>query len=240
MSYHADLFGRLSEDGLKETFDWMADRYHSQTVRVSQSRYPSWMNQVITLVQSWRPRSIADVGCGPGYLLQQLHQRFPDTAIKGVDYSSAMLRHIPAGISTECCPLLDWAKTSSERFDVVLLTFVLRDQPDPQTVLTVIKNRVAPHGHLVVLETQTPTGWRKWGFDLYFHAWLPWWASHVLTKDWTGPRHLAPYRRLADSHRAWMQARVLPNALVAADYADIRPHRPATDVVMLWSAVAAY
>jgi ubiquinone/menaquinone biosynthesis C-methylase UbiE len=238
MAYRESLFDQLDEDGLKRTFDWMAERYQEQTLQVSRSRYQKWMNHVCALVQSWRPHSVADVGCGPGYLLRLLHEMIPDCALTGVDYSSAMLRQVPPGTSTQCDHLLEWARASSERYDVVLLTFVLRDQPDPGTVLAMIKNRVRPQGHVVVLETQTPAGWRKWGFDLYFHVWLPWWASRALTKDWPGPHGLAPYRWLADSHRAWTRSRVLPDAFVAADYADIRAHRPATDVVMLWSAVA--
>ena len=228
-----------NKENLKETFDWMADRYLDQTIAVSRGRYPGWMDHVVDVVAQARPESVADVGCGPGYLVTRLKARLPGSEVVGVDNSPRMLDLVPPDITTECRDLLDWGHDGGTQFDVIALTFVLRDQRDPGEVLRSLKSRLAPGGRLVVLETQTPEGWRKKGFQLYFHRWMPWWGAHMLARDWPGPRELAPYRWLSDSHAVWHQSHPLPDALEDAGYRNVQNHRRPNDVVMLWSAEKA-
>lgn len=227
---------RLPEADLVDTFDWMADRYLLQTVRVSQKRYPGWMAQITDMVRQWEPQSIAEVGCGPGYLLQQLHRALPASEIVGVDYSPRMLMHVPDSIRTECLPLGEWAQTTQRQYDVLIMSFVLRDQPDPVQTLAVLSPLLSPNGHLVVLETQTPQGWMRTPFQIYFHWWLPWWGFRFLTPDWPNGRASAPYRWLSESHRRWAEEKPLPRAFEDAGYSGVKRHRGETDVVMLWTA----
>ena len=232
------LFDRANTDetGLHDTFDWMADRYVDQTVTVSRGRYPGWMIEVAEVVAQFNPKSIADVCCGPGYLLYRLQERMPEADLVGVDYSSRMLEKAPTSIRTEHRELMEWARQSDRRFDVIVMTFVLRDQPDPKAVLKALRGRLDGQGHLVVLETQTPKGWRKPGFHTYFHYWLPWWGERVLASDWPGPSKTAPYRWLSDSHRVWERKRLIPDAFDHLGYKEIKRYRPQSDVVMVWSA----
>lgn len=230
--------GRTKHD-LKETFDWMADRYVDQTTRVSRGMYRWWMDQIADIIRGWNPRSVADVGCGPGYLLRKLQEALPDAELVGVDFSERMLDRVPDSISKEHQPLSDWATSSDKTYDVLVMTFVLRDQPDPTRSLREIRSRLKPDGHLLILETQTPRGWKGPGFKLYFHHWLPWWGRHGLTRDWPGDREAAPYQWLSDTHRAWSDGKPLPKAFEDSGYETVEHHRPDTDVVMLWSAKPA-
>ncbi|NMP21196.1 methyltransferase domain-containing protein [Sulfobacillus harzensis] len=231
---HPDDHGHRQD--LRATFDFMADRYVDQTIRVSRGDYPGWMDDITALVQSWAPESVADVGCGPGYLLERLSRTMDHADLVGVDYSAAMLQHVPEHIPTLHQPLEEWIESSDKTYDVVLLTFVLRDQPNPDAILSQLQKRLTGSGHLLVLETHTPIGWRGWGFHLYFEHWLPFWGQRRLAPDWPGAREQAPYRWLADSHRRWRRAPALPDRMRDAGYGNIERHRPETDVVMLWSA----
>lgn len=223
------------EAALRETFDWMADRYVDQTVAVSRGHYPGWMNDVADVVAEFAPQSVADVGCGPGYLLSRLWERLPETDLLGVDYSPRMLEQVPSHLATECCSVKKWAEGAGD-FDVVVMTFVLRDQDEPQQVLQLLRNRLKQNGHIVVLETQTPSGWRQPGFQWYFHRMMPWMGRTRLAPDWPGEAEYAPYQWLSESHRKWNRERPLPDAFAPSGYKTVRRHRPETDLVMLWSA----
>ena len=236
MASHPERLHGADDNGLRETFDFMASRYLPQTIRVSMGRYPGWMAHVAELVESYQPQSVVDVGCGPGYLLTLLREALPNADLVGVDYSPAMLDLVPAGIPTQEAALSDWALEGGRDFDVVVMTFVLRDQPQPDVVLEQVKRRLKSGGRLVVLETQTPRGFRATGFDLYFHRWMPWWGRTRLAPDWSGPADQHPYRWLSNSHRIWHETHMLPDAFGRAGYSRWQPHTDPDDMVMLWSA----
>lgn len=225
-----------TEVDLKEMFDWLASRYVDQTMRVSRGMYLGWMDQIADIVRGWNPRSIVDIGCGPGHLLQILQKTLPESKLVGIDFSERMLAQVPGSIEKRCQGLSDWVASSDNTYDVLVMTFVLRDQPDPTRALAQIRPRVKPDGHLLILETQTPRGWRQQGFKLYFHHWLPWWGRHGLTQDWPGGRESEPYQWLSDTHRTWAESQPLPRVFEDSGYGCVERHRPDTDVVMLWSA----
>ena len=222
---------------LRRTFDWMADRYLEQTKRVSRQLYPRWMEHVMSAIGEFRPHSVADVGCGPGYLLELLAHATPDVHVLGVDYAENMLKHVPASIPTVHQSLEDWSEDDDTAYDVTAMTFVLRDQPDPVTALTQLRRRLAPSGHLVFLETHTPEErWKRRGFELYFHRLVPMWGDMHWTPDWPGIRDSAPYRRLSETHRVWANKCPLPDAFYEAGFRHAAQYRPSSDVVMLWIA----
>lgn len=224
------------DGSLQDTFDWLADRYLTQTQQISLGRYRQWMNQVTRLVCGWQPHSIVDVGCGPGYLLDQIASTLPKCQLAGVDYSSRMLHHVPSNIRTYHQSLRVWAETTRQQFDVIMMTFFLRDQPDPLTAVKQLYKRLNPAGHLLILETHTPQGLRGVGFNIYFHHMLPWWGDARLTRDWPMEHGPSPYHVLSSSHRRWMQNEPLPEVLSRAGYHDITRHTSTSDVVALWTA----
>ncbi len=220
-----------------DTFNWMAGRYVKQTQRVTWHRYSHWTHQTAQLIADWHPASVVDLGCGPGYLLRRLETLLPNTRLLGIDYAAEMLAQIPSSTPTKLATIADWSAAVDERFDVGVLSFSLRDQSDVATTLTRIHTRLRPGGHLVLLETHTPPGWRKWVFEAYVHHGLPWWADHFGTRDWSGDPDQAPYRWLSRSHRLWDQSLpALPELLYQVGYRNLTVHSLDSDVVLLWSA----
>jgi demethylmenaquinone methyltransferase/2-methoxy-6-polyprenyl-1,4-benzoquinol methylase len=220
------------------TFDWMADRYVDQTRRVSWGRYPFWTDQVARLVAEDHPAAVADVGSGPGELIRRLQKRLPSAQLTAVDISPKVLEHVPAGATRVVADLHDWAPAHPRLFDAAVLSFVLRDQPDPARSVQMVAGTLKQGGRLVILETHTPSGWRGAGFHLYFHQVLPRWGARVLTPDWPGRPEEAPYYWLSESHRRWHQGEQLADWLQAAGLDHIERHTGPEDVIMLWSADA--
>ncbi|MFT4265316.1 MAG: methyltransferase domain-containing protein [Nocardioides sp.] len=59
--------------------------------------------ELLSRVRTERPRSVVDLGCGPGNLTQLLAQRWPDAHVAGVDSSAAMIERARAAH-----PDVDW------------------------------------------------------------------------------------------------------------------------------------
>jgi ubiquinone/menaquinone biosynthesis C-methylase UbiE len=222
---------------LAATFDWMADRYLDQTIRVSWGRYPDWMRDVARLVGERHPREVVDVGAGPGYLLRLLAEALPGAQLSAVDISGEMLARVPGTVTRFQASLEAWAPSHSRTYDAAVMTFVLRDLARPTAALAAVGDVLKPGGRLVILETHAPEGWREWGFQRYFHELLPRWGDEFLTPDWPGDPGQAPYRWLSTTQRRWHRGERLAGWLREAGFTRPVPHFRPVEPVMLWSAV---
>ena len=87
--------------------------------------------ELIARIQA-EPRTVVDLGCGPGNLTALLAQRWPDAQVRGVDSSAEMIasarRDVP-GIDFEVADLREWL-TRGERADVVVSNATLQWRPD--------------------------------------------------------------------------------------------------------------
>ena len=101
------------------------------------------------------PRSIVDLGCGPGNSTAILRSRWPSASITGIDNDPAMLaaaertdpsvRWVQANVAT-------WAP--SESYDLVFSNALLQWLPDHANIIRRFFGAVAPGGALAV---QLPT-----------------------------------------------------------------------------------
>ena len=221
---------------LTSLFDWMAPRYVRQTTLVSWGRYPRWMRKLAHRVAALAPESVLDVGCGPGILLGHLKTLCPECTLLGLDPSTGMLALVPSGIPTMTGRLPGWSPDDGRRFDVAVLSFVLRDLSEPVKALAAVRQVLQPGGRLVVMETQAPEGWSASGFDLYFHHWLPRWGALALAPDFSGPPDQAPYRWLSDTQRDWHRGERFAQWVKEAGFADSAYEGKPQDVVGIWSA----
>jgi 2-polyprenyl-3-methyl-5-hydroxy-6-metoxy-1,4-benzoquinol methylase len=87
------------------------------------------------------PTSILEVGCGGGYLCQQLHRLFPQASIKGIDLSSAAISHadkeLPIGLRDKVSFSLQDSKNLDFKqgsFDVVTTMLVCHHMTDEELV----------------------------------------------------------------------------------------------------------
>lgn len=105
------------------------------------------------------PRTIADLGCGPGNSTALLAARWPEAAIEGIDNSRAMLREaresavrarwIEADVSA-------WAPKAA--YDIVYANATLHWVPDHATLLPRLVSYLSPGGALAF---QVPRNFRE-------------------------------------------------------------------------------
>lgn len=89
-------------------------------------------------IQHASPRSVVDLGCGPGDLTEALAQRWPDAAVRGIDSSADMIdaarrRQAPPNLAFEVGDLRDYRPGSDE---VVVTNAALQWIPGHRNLLT--------------------------------------------------------------------------------------------------------
>jgi trans-aconitate 2-methyltransferase len=99
------------------------------------------------------PRSIVDLGCGPGNSTAVLSDRWPATPIAGLDSSPAMIaearRNYPAK-TWSVADIADWADSSGPQFDIVFSNAALQWLPDHAAIFPRLFDRVASGGALAI------------------------------------------------------------------------------------------
>jgi len=107
-------------------------------------------------------KSLLEVGCGTGYVLQQISSSLPWLTISGGDLNGASLiearRRVPSAslfrMRGEAIPFL-------EEFDVVCCLDVLEHVHDDRAVLQSIHRATRPSGGLIVTVPQHPWMWSE-------------------------------------------------------------------------------
>src|SRR4051794_41568415 len=120
----------------------------------------------------WRPASALDVGVGVGAASWAAVSRWPSLErLVGIDAEPAMLAlgsTLRAGASHPALRGASWSRgraeessASIERFDLVLLSYVLGELPEPARTEVVAWAWAACAGTLIVVEPGTPAGYRN-------------------------------------------------------------------------------
>jgi SAM-dependent methyltransferase len=113
---------------------------------------------VLRELEKERPRSIVDLGCGNGALCEEIHGRFPDAEIAGVDLSGPQIeanaKRLPWG-KWMVADLGAAAPPRLERtFDAVVSSEVVEHVDDPMAFLRNART-LAHRGAMLVLSTQS-------------------------------------------------------------------------------------
>jgi trans-aconitate 2-methyltransferase len=97
------------------------------------------------------PRTVIDLGCGPGNSTAQLHQRWPTATVVGLDDSPEMIAAARAAHPDRRWRLGDIASwTADTPYDVVFSNAALQWVPEHARVLPHLLSQVAPGGALAV------------------------------------------------------------------------------------------
>jgi 2-polyprenyl-3-methyl-5-hydroxy-6-metoxy-1,4-benzoquinol methylase len=133
-------------------------------------------NEIAGICASLRPRTIVDVGCGPGQLLAAVERSCKGVELLvGVDYSHAAIERLQEVVPNAIgivSSIYD-GELPAEQFDLVLCTEVLEHLADPESALLVLRSLCRPGGHLLIT---VPDGehddydghvnfWSEQGFD---------------------------------------------------------------------------
>lgn len=129
------------------THSWDPDRYLTYA---DQRGRP--FADLLARVPAEKPRTVVDLGCGPGNLTALLADLWPDAAVTGIDSSPEMIataRAVP-GVRWEVADLRDWVRPDPlglrAPVDVVVSNATLQWLPDHLELLPRIVDRVAPGG----------------------------------------------------------------------------------------------
>jgi SAM-dependent methyltransferase len=115
-----------------------------------------------------RPRTILDIGCGPGRLLRQAKALYPDATLLGVDPEGASLRSasllLPSGTfflgTVEALPLPD------DSVDLAVSTFSFHHWPQPAEGVRQVARVLRPGGRLLIADLWPPFG--LWALARHF------------------------------------------------------------------------
>ena len=143
--------------------------------------YPSAVHRR-RLILDWllplRPRSVLDVGCGPGILLDALHARMPEARYFGVDRAAVTCAHNRTRLPWATFDPLDLGRDRlAQRFDAVVCSEVLEHVQEHEAALT---HLVAMTGRWLLLTV--PTGRLfplEQGFGHLRHYELPWLCAEI-------------------------------------------------------------
>jgi trans-aconitate 2-methyltransferase len=107
--------------------------------------------ELLARVGAESPRTVVDLGCGPGNLTALLARRWPQARIAGVDSSEEMVaaaRAATSGIDLEVGDLREWRP--AERVDVLVSNATLQWLPDHLDLLPTLVGHLAPGGWLAL------------------------------------------------------------------------------------------
>lgn len=139
----------LNRQKIGSHFDRAASKYLTSSI----SRFVKKIeiNAILSsLPLSLQGLSILDIGCGSGYLIENLLKRNPQF-IRGIDQSAPMLRRIPRDsridLLREDFPRLK----VDQQYDLVFLCGVLEFSDNPRHFLQQALSWVAPNGQFIIL-----------------------------------------------------------------------------------------
>lgn len=133
-------------------FDNFVDRLESLYV-------PSWkrVKSLETTFAAAPVNSVLDYGCGTGRAYEDIGKLAPGTKYVGVDASAAMVE-----LARARRPELEWVSSLDEAmglhpdgYDVILLHFVLHDQPEPAALCRSLVSALRPGGRLHIVDLST-------------------------------------------------------------------------------------
>jgi SAM-dependent methyltransferase len=113
---------------------------HESNNPVQRALIAHFMGRVCDLVSARSPRSILEIGCGEGYVLQALRKRGVRCPMRGIDLSESAIADARARVPDAAA-----LAQSGERYDVVLMVEVLEHLPDPARMLSIVSRLAERH-----------------------------------------------------------------------------------------------
>jgi len=106
---------------------------------------PAWHNA----------KTVLDIGCGNGYYLAQISDRFPEKQCTGYDISEDFIQIARSEFERDNLKFgVGDANAVDGKFDFIIARLVFQHLSDPAAVLRDIANAVTPKGHLLIIDAR--------------------------------------------------------------------------------------
>jgi demethylmenaquinone methyltransferase/2-methoxy-6-polyprenyl-1,4-benzoquinol methylase len=202
-------------DEVAAMFDGVAKRYDLVNDLLSLGRTKAWRKAATKIIAPAPGMQILDLAAGPGSSSEPLHKA--GATVFATDFSEGML-----AVGRKTRPYLNFSKADAlnlpfeaNRFDVVTISYGLRNTADYPKALAEALRVTKPGGRIVVVEFSHPT-WRP--FRTIYTEYLMKALPAIARKTSSNPD---AYIYLAESIRAWPDQKGLADAMEKAGWAQI-------------------
>ena len=202
-------------DEVAAMFDGVAKRYDLVNDLLSLGRTKAWRKEATKIIAPKAGMQILDLAAGPGSSSEPLHKA--GATVFATDFSEGML-----AVGRKSRPYLNFSKADAlnlpfeaNRFDVVTISYGLRNTVDYPKALAEALRVTKPGGRMVVVEFSHPT-WRP--FRTIYTEYLMKALPAIARKSSSNPD---AYVYLAESIRAWPDQKALAAAMEKAGWSQV-------------------
>ena len=202
-------------DEVAAMFDGVAKRYDLVNDLLSLGRTKAWRKAATKIIAPAPGMQSLDLAAGPGSSSEPLHKA--GATVFATDFSEGML-----AVGRKTRPYLNFSKADAlnlpfeaNRFDVVTISYGLRNTVDYPKALAEALRVTKPGGRIVVVEFSHPT-WRP--FRTIYTEYLMKALPAIARKTSSNPD---AYIYLAESIRAWPDQKGLADAMEKAGWGQI-------------------
>ena len=202
-------------DEVAAMFDGVAKRYDLVNDLLSLGRTKAWRKAATKIIAPKAGMQILDLAAGPGSSSEPLHKA--GATVFATDFSEGML-----AVGRKSRPYLNFSKADAlnlpfeaNRFDVVTISYGLRNTVDYPKALAEALRVTKPGGRMVVVEFSHPT-WRP--FRTIYTEYLMKALPAIARKTSSNPD---AYVYLAESIRAWPDQKALAGAMEKAGWSQV-------------------
>jgi demethylmenaquinone methyltransferase/2-methoxy-6-polyprenyl-1,4-benzoquinol methylase len=218
-------------DEVAAMFDGVAKRYDLVNDLLSLGRTKAWRRAATKIIAPAPGVQILDIAAGPGSSSEPLHKA--GATVFATDFSEGML-----AVGRKTRPYLNFSKADAlnlpfeaNRFDVVTISYGLRNTADYPKALAEALRVTKPGGRMVVVEFSHPT-WRP--FRTIYTEYLMKALPAIARKTSSNPD---AYIYLAESIRAWPDQQGLADAMEKAGWGQINWKNLTGGVVAVHSGI---
>jgi demethylmenaquinone methyltransferase/2-methoxy-6-polyprenyl-1,4-benzoquinol methylase len=202
-------------DEVAAMFDGVAKRYDLVNDLLSLGRTKAWRKAATKIIAPAPGMQILDLAAGPGSSSEPLHKA--GATVFATDFSEGML-----AVGRKSRPYLNFSKADAlnlpfedNRFDVVTISYGLRNTVDYPKALAEARRVTKPGGRMVVVEFSHPT-WRP--FRTIYTEYLMKALPVIARRTSSNPD---AYVYLAESIRAWPDQQGLASAMEKVGWGQI-------------------
>ena len=163
---------------VRDAFARIADRYVMTNHVLSLGSDIWWRKMVTSRIRKWQPARLLDVASGTGDLALEIQDACPACEVIASDFCAEMLAHASSrGIANTIVADALHLPFEDGAFDVVTVSFGLRNMADYQAALREMRRVLKPGGRLVILDFSLPCGILRRPYRFYLHHVLPHFAG---------------------------------------------------------------